>query len=991
MTDIASRNTGKTAALWTVGCALALAVGAGLYLGAAHTVAVDAQARFDHLAGSGRQQINGAVHSYADVVRGLAALFQANGGSASRLQFHRYVETLGVAEHYPALESINYAQFVEDGARDAFVAAVRADRGLAPGGYPDFAIRPAGRRPSYTVLTYLEPQLPEKFGVDLTGGAPAVVQTMAGARDSGRMAASGKPIVVEHPVRHLGLGLRMPVYRTPPGSAAPLDVEGRRAAYAGSVGIGFSIPALVRGALQRHEKEPVALQLYAAADSRAAGPLRVSGADNLLYDGAPPALGAASDLLETVLPVRFEDNLWKARFVARRSDLAGGFGRVFPWLAGVGGFAATLLVVALFLNLARSRRTAVEQRRLLDLVLDNVDACVYLKDRERRYRYVNAKMAAACGLAAAEIVGRRDRDVMPPAQADALWALDRPVLELGAKRAAQNAFAGADGAVRQLWSVTVPVHADGEVDAVLCVATDVTELHALQARADAASRAKSDFLSNMSHEIRTPMNSILGMAWLARKHAEAPRQRDYLDKIHHAAQHLLGIINHILDFSRIEAGKVELELLDFTLDALTHNLAGQLGMQAAARGLTLAFDVAPELQRPLRGDPLRLEQILQNFVGNAIKFSEHGTVHVRARVERTVGADLLVRFDVEDRGIGIAPDDLAHLFTPFHQADPSTTRRHGGTGLGLVISKQLAELLQGTVGVTSTPGQGSTFWFTALLQPVPAAHAAGAAQQAGPGALAGVTVLLVEDNAFNQQVARELLEDAGADVVAAGDGAAALDRLAERPVDCVLMDVQMPVMDGYEATRRIRQDPRHADVKVIALTANAGIEDQARCLAAGMDEFLTKPAAPETLVATIARALGRNVRRPAGAHDGARHEDALLDLGVLSDAFGAQPDRMRKYAFLFLDAARDGMHEIDRALAAHEPARAAAVAHRLKSSARTVGALGFGDLCAELERQVEPGALGRARLLSARLRGLASRLERHIHAELGARQQDHQT
>jgi PAS domain S-box-containing protein len=805
------------------------------------------------------------------------------------------------------------------------------------------------------------------------------------------MAASGKPLVVEHPVRHLGLGLRMPVYRTPAGSAVPLDVEGRRAAYAGSVGIGFSIPALVRGALEPHDKEPVALQLYAAADSRATGPLRVNDADNLLYDGAPPAMDGADDLLETVLPVRFDDNLWKARFIARRADLAGGFGRVFPWLAGAGGFAATLLVVALFLNLARSRRAAVEQRRLLDLVLDNVDAYVYLKDRDRRYRYVNAKMAAACGLPAQDIVGRRDRDVMPPAQADALWALDRPVLELGEKRAVQNAFAGADGAVRQLWSVTAPVHADGEVDAVLCVATDVTELHALQARADAASRAKSDFLSNMSHEIRTPMNSIIGMAYLARKHAHEPRQRDYLDKIHHAAQHLLGIINHILDFSRIEAGKVELELLDFTLDALTHNLAGQLGVQAAARGLTLAFDVAPELQRPLRGDPLRLEQVLLNFVGNAIKFSEHGTIHVRARVDRTVGADLLVRFDVEDRGIGIAPDELAQLFTPFHRADPSTTRRHGGTGLGLVISKQLAELMGGTVGVTSTPGRGSTFWFTARLQPVPAAHAAHEAPPAGAGALAGVTVLLVEDNAFNQLVARELLEDAGADVVVAGDGAAALARLAERAVDCVLMDVQMPVMDGYEATRRIRHDPRHADVKVIALTANAGIEDQARCLAAGMDEFLTKPAAPETLIATIARALGRNVRRPSAPDGGARHESTLLDLGVLSDAFGGQPDRMRKYAFLFLDAARDGMHEIDRALAAHEPARAAAVAHRLKSSARTVGALGFGDLCAELERQTEPGALGRARTLAARLRGLLPRLERHIHGELGARQQDHQT
>ena len=985
MADITTRNTGTTAALWAGGVALALIAGAGLYRGAAHTVDAEARVRFDHMARTGCQQLAGAVQSYADVVRGLAGLFQASG-AVTRLEFHRYVQTLGVAEHYPALESVNFAAYVEEGARDTFVAGVRADRSLDPAGYPDFAIRPAVRRPSHTVLTYLEPWLPEKAGADLTGGLPAIAQALARARDNGRMTASGKPVVVEYPVRHLGLGLRMPVYRT--DGAVPLDVEGRRAAYAGSVGIGFSVPALVRGALPGGDR-PVALQLHAAADSRATGPLRVNEADSLLYDGAGPAQAGADDLLETVLPVRFDDNLWKARFIARRADLAGGFGRVFPWLAGAGGFGATLLVYALFLNLARSRRRAVDQRRLLDLVLDNVDAYVYLKDRDRRYRYVNAKMAAACGLPAIDIVGRRDRDVMPPAQADALWALDRPVLELGEKRAVQNAFAGSDGVPRELWSVKVPVRfdGDGDVDAVLCVSTDVTELHALKAQADAASRAKSDFLSNMSHEIRTPMNSIIGMAYLACKRAEDPKQRDYLGKIQHSAQHLLGIINHILDFSKIEAGKVELELRDFTFDALKRNVGSQLGAQATARGLELVFDVAPELKWPVRGDPLRLEQVLLNFVGNAIKFSERGAIHVRARVERTVGADLLVRFDVEDHGIGIAADDLAQLFTPFHQADPSTTRVHGGTGLGLVISKQLAELMGGSVGVTSTPGQGSTFWFTARLQPVAAAHPAAGPAPAGEGALAGLTILLVEDNAFNQLVARELLEDAGAAVVVADDGAQALDRLSDRLVDCVLMDVQMPVMDGIEATRRIRATPHLAGLKVIAMTANAGIEDQARCLAAGMDEFLTKPAAPDTLVATIARALGRGVRRP-DVPDMPR-SDTLLDLGVLSDAFGGQPERMRKYAFLFLDTARDGMHEIDRALAAQEPARAAAVAHRLKSAARTVGALGFGDLCADLERQVEPGSLGQARTLAARLRGLLPRLERHILAELGARQHDH--
>jgi PAS domain S-box-containing protein len=707
-----------------------------------------------------------------------------------------------------------------------------------------------------------------------------------------------------------------------------------------------------------------------------------------------------------VLPVRFQGKLWKARFVAGRAELVDGFGLWLPRLAFVLGAGATLLIYALFLKLYWSRRQAVEQRVLLDLVLDNVDAYVYMKDRERRFHYVNAKAAAVCGLRAEDMIGRRDTEVMPAERADAYWELDRPVLETGQGRSVQHELALPGGAERQLWSVKVPVRADGEVVAVLCVATDVTDLHQLKAQADAASQAKSDFLSNMSHEIRTPMNSIIGMSYLALKQAHEPRQRDYLQKIHHSAQHLLGIINHILDFSKIESGRVELELLDFMLEALMRNLANQLGEAAAAKGLALEFEIAPELQRPLRGDPLRLEQVLLNFTSNAIKFSEQGAILVRASAVRTLGADTLVRFEVRDRGIGMAAEELPHLFAPFHQADPSTTRRYGGTGLGLVISKQLAELMGGEVGVESAPGQGSSFWFTArLASPIdPAAAARHAALLAtaapgGPGALARSAILLVEDNPFNQQVARELLEDAGAQVVVAGNGSEALELMRKREgagFDCVLMDVQMPVMDGFEATRRIRADAALKDTRVIAMTANAGLEDQARCLAAGMDEFVTKPVAPETLVATVARALGRSVQRPAVATPaaasmaaaGSGHAPALLDVAVLSESFGGNPEKMRKYAFMFLETAREGLLEIDRALAAGEVGRAAGVAHRIKSSARTVGALGFGDVCADLEAQREHGSTAQARSLAARLRALLARLERHIAAELGARQQD---
>jgi PAS domain S-box-containing protein len=1013
MAEASTRNMGRTVgasgpvriALWFGGLCLALLVGALLYLGAERTVEDAAQRRFDGIAQGARQRLDGAVQSYARVLRNLGALFDANGGQVSRLQFHRYVASLDVRENYPAIESINYGAHVLDAQRDAFVAAVRADRSLDPQGYPAFDIQPPGRRAAYLVLTYLEPMMASRLGVDMVANRPAVAHALDESRDRAELLASARPMKFAVPRPILALTLRFPVYR---GGAVPDSVEGRRAAYIGSVGIGFSIPALVQRALDGTGHNPVALQLYLAADPEPASgrPLAVTAVDSLLYDsvGGEAARARAGDrqgeLFETVLPVRFQGNLWKARFVADRAGLVDGFGHWFPRLAFASGFGATLLIYALFLKLYWSRRAAVEQRVLLDLVLDNVDAYVDMKDRDRRFRYVNAKTAAAAGLRAEQMIGRRDREVMPAARADAMWALDRPVLETGQGRSVQNEVQLADGSVRQLWSVKVPVRAEGEVVAVLCVSTDVTDLHRLKARADAASQAKTEFLSNMSHEIRTPMNSIIGMSWLALKQAADPRQRDYLQKIHHSAQHLLGIINHILDFSKIEAGRVELEVLDFTLDALMRNLVNQLGESASARGLALEFEIAPELQRPLRGDPLRLEQVLLNFTSNAIKFSEQGPIVVRAQAVRTLGADTLVRFEVRDRGIGIAADELPRLFAPFHQADPSTTRRYGGTGLGLVISKQLAELMGGEVGVDSVPGEGSTFWFTARLgnpaEAGPAARRMPAPATLAPaaGALAGSAILLVEDNAFNQQVARELLEDAGASVVVAGNGSEALALMRARepgaPFGCVLMDVQMPVMDGFEATRRIRADALLKDTHVIAMTANAGLEDQARCLAAGMDEFVTKPVAPEALVATVARALGRSVQRPlaTAAPAAPARTPALLDLDVLSDTFGGNPDKMRKYAFMFLETAREGLQEIDRALASGEIGRAAAVAHRIKSSARTVGATGFGDVCADLEDQRERGSIAQARSLAARLRALLARLERHIAAELGARQQD---
>jgi two-component system sensor histidine kinase/response regulator len=985
--------------LWGVGLSLSALVGACLYVGASKTVEDDARQRFDGVARGAQYSLNARIKSYTDVVRGLVALFHTSDARVTRLQFHRYVEALAIREHFPAIEGVTFAEYVDDAARDAFVEAVRRDRSLDPGGYPDFTIVPPGRRPDYTVLTFLEPMaaLHDRFGADIEATGPAQRAALERARDTGQLSTSGQPIVVALPTPHIALGMRLPVYRT----GMPLtDVAARRAAYIGSVGVGFGMAALVQGALADMANRKVKLALYADDTPPSQGSaLAIEHDDRLLYDDdgalqAAPARGLAEGWYEAVLPVDFNGSLWKARFSARKTDLYNDFDTYLPPLALLAGFTGTMLIYAFFFTLYWSRRGAIEQRVLLDSVLNSVDAHVYMKDRERRYIYVNARTAEAMGMAAEDIIGKLDREVMPAALADSYWRQDQQIFVDGARQASQVEFTPHDGDARQLWTVKVPVMLDGEVTAVIGLSTDVTELHKLKAQADAANQAKSNFLSNMSHEIRTPMNSIIGMSHLALKSVTNPKQRDYLEKIYHSSQHLLGIINDILDFSKIEAGKLELEVLDFSLAALMQNIANQLGEAAAIKGLTLEFEIAPGLSQPMRGDPLRLEQVLLNFTSNAIKFSENGSIRVRARPLQDSDSDAMVCFEVQDAGIGMSEGEIADLFKSFHQADPSTTRKYGGTGLGLVISKQLAELMGGCVGVDSAPGKGSTFWFTARLGKALNFMRAGP-EPVHPEVLetiAGAYILLVEDNIFSQQVGQELLEEVHATVVIANNGKEAIDLMLKERFDCVLMDVQMPVMDGFEATRMIRSDPRLRDALVIAMTANAGLDDQARCLEAGMDEFVTKPIAPSLLFEVIARWLRQ--RRGLGgerraterlAHGGdtaGRGDPDLIDMAALAQTFGGDPDKMRKYALLFIDSARDGLAELAEALERSNLTRVAELGHRIKSSARAVGAMGFAESCRELERFRERGTVEEARAIVSHLVALHERLRHHIASDL---------
>ena len=421
------------------------------------------------------------------------------------------------------------------------------------------------------------------------------------------------------------------------------------------------------------------------------------------------------------------------------------------------------------------------------------------------------------------------------------------------------------------------------------VAQRTAQLADAQARSEAASQAKSAFLANMSHEIRTPMNAILGLTHLLQRGGATPQQAARLDRIETAGRHLLSILNDVLDLSKIEAGKLELQPADFHLSVVLDHVHSLIGDAARAKGLQVQVD-PDAVPTWLRGDATRLRQALLNFAGNAVKFTARGSIWLRAKLLHDDGDSLFVRFEVQDTGIGLSAEQQARLFQAFEQADASTTRQYGGTGLGLAITRRLALLMGGDVGVHSEPGQGSTFWFTARLQRghgvLPAAPRARAADAEAElrRRHAGARVLLAEDNDINREVALELLHAVGLHVDIAATGRQAVQRAAADSYDLIVLDMHMPELDGLQAARQIRQLPGRRHTPMLAMTANAFIEDRLACLAAGMDDHISKPVEPRVLYAALLAALG-------GAATGA--PAAPLARGVGSDGEGPRLQRLQ--------------------------------------------------------------------------------------------------
>lgn len=630
-------------------------------------------------------------------------------------------------------------------------------------------------------------------------------------------------------------------------------------------------------------------------------------------------------------------------------------------------------------------QTMLEQHSFLLSLANSMGEGVYAVDKTGKCTFINQKGLELTGYQESEVLGTNIHTLIhhhkeygdetkmrscpifirmqtgEPLNSDSQWFFDK---ERRSFPVSMNA---------------VPLYRNHLFDGYVAVFQDISarkdaeqRLQNAKRQAEEANKTKSQFLANMSHEIRTPMNVIIGMSHLVLQTKLNKKQENYLNKIHHSAELLLNVINDILDLSKVEAGKLNIEYSEFWFKTVFDDLSSMLNLSAVEKGLSLRFEVAPEIPALLVGDAMRLNQVLVNLCNNAIKFTERGEVVVSASVLAKDSRHVELLFAVKDTGIGMTESQKAQLFKPFTQADTSTSRKYGGTGLGLSISKELVSMMGGEIWVESEQGSGSTFYFSLSLhyhegeasEPVNLDES----REQHQAVLDGYTILLVEDNRFNQEVAAELLNSYGASVNIAENGQKALTMLGEQPYDVVLMDCQMPVMDGYTATKIIRQNNLFGDIPVIAMTANAMPEDIEEMYHSGMNDHIVKPVNVDNLLNTLTKWVNKNSRNSlSGTGQEMRTQDVtdnqtggivsgltdteweVLDHTLAMQRLGLDAVDYVKILERFAKNEADIVQKILEAWRRRDLATAAQLTHTLKGTSGTIGAMALHEQAKQCE------------------------------------------